>query len=64
MLGCKGLILRPRQNFSLQYHYKIKQTSDENIKKHQLGINTTTVDPILNSLYYQKNCRADSEENY
>ena len=29
--------LRPRQNFSLQYQYNIKQTSDENQEKHQLG---------------------------
>ena len=26
----------PRQNFSLQYQYNIKQTSDENIEKFQL----------------------------
>ena len=37
MLGCNGLILRLRQNISLQYHYKIKQTSDENKEKDQLG---------------------------
>ena len=28
----------PRQNFSLQYHYNIKQASDENKGKYQLGI--------------------------
>ena len=27
----------PKQNFSLQYQYNIKQTSDENIEKYQLG---------------------------
>ena len=27
----------PRQNFSLQYQYNIKQTSDENKEKYQLG---------------------------
>ena len=27
----------PRQNFFLQYQYNIKQTSDENIEKYQLG---------------------------
>ena len=27
----------PRQNFSLQYQYNIKQTSDENKDKYQLG---------------------------
>ena len=27
----------PRQNFSLQYQYNIKQTSDESIEKYQLG---------------------------
>ena len=27
----------PRQNFSLQYKYNIKQTSDENKEKYQLG---------------------------
>ena len=27
----------PRQNFSLQYHYNIKQISDENKEKYQLG---------------------------
>ena len=26
----------PRQNFSLQYQYKIKKTSDENQEKYQL----------------------------
>ena len=26
----------PRQNFSLQYQYNIKQTSDENKEKYQL----------------------------
>ena len=29
----------PWQNFSLQYRYKIKQTSDENKEKYQLGDN-------------------------
>ena len=28
---------RPRQNFSLRYQYNIKQTSDENKEKYQLG---------------------------
>ena len=28
----------PRKNFSLQYQYNIKQTSDENKEKYQLGI--------------------------
>ena len=27
----------PRQNFLLQYQYNIKQTSDENKEKYQLG---------------------------
>ena len=27
----------PKQNFSLQYQYNIKQTSGENIEKYQLG---------------------------
>ena len=27
----------PKQNFSLQYQYNIKQTSDENIEKYKLG---------------------------
>ena len=27
----------PRQNFSLQYWYNIKETSDENTPKFQLG---------------------------
>ena len=27
----------PRQNFSLQYQYNIKHTSDEKKEKHQLG---------------------------
>ena len=27
----------PRQNFSLQYQYNIKQTSDENKEKYQVG---------------------------
>ena len=27
----------PRQNFSLQYQYNIKQTSDEKKEKYQLG---------------------------
>ena len=27
----------PWQNFSLQYQYNIKQTSDENKEKYQLG---------------------------
>ena len=27
----------PRQNFFLQYQYNIKQTSDENKEKYQLG---------------------------
>ena len=27
----------PRQNFSSQYQYNIKQTSDENKEKYQLG---------------------------
>ena len=27
----------PRKNFSLQYQYNIKQTSDENREKYQLG---------------------------
>ena len=50
-LGCKGLTLtfceRPRQNFSLQYQYNIKQTNDENKEKYQLG--DYLVDPIPNS---------------
>ena len=29
--------LWPRQNFSSQYHYNIKQMSDENIEKYKLG---------------------------
>ena len=29
-------IERPRQNFSLQYQYSIKQTGDENTEKYQL----------------------------
>ena len=29
----------PRQNFSLQYQYDIKQTSYENKEKYQLGDN-------------------------
>ena len=27
----------PRQNFSVQYRYNIKQTNDENIENYQLG---------------------------
>ena len=27
----------PRQNFSLRYRYNVKQTSDENKEKYQLG---------------------------
>ena len=34
------------QNFSLRYQYNIKQTSDENKEKYQLG---DLVDPIPNS---------------
>ena len=40
-LGCKGLTLnsseRPRQNFSSQYQYNVKQKTDENKAKYQLG---------------------------
>ena len=44
MLGCKGLTLslpqvtktdRPRQNFSLQCQYNIKQVGDENREEYQ-----------------------------
>ena len=37
----------PRQNFSLQYQYIVKQTSHENKEKYQLGV--SLVDPIPNS---------------
>ena len=38
---------RPRQNFSLQYQYNIKQTSDENKEKYQLRDNRLIQNQIL-----------------
>ena len=38
----------PKQNFSLKFQYSIKQTSDENKEKYQLGF--FLVDSITNSL--------------
>lgn len=40
---------RPRQNFSLQYQYKIKRTSDEKKEKYQLG-KSCLADLIANCL--------------
>ena len=49
----------PRQNFSLQYQYNIKQRSDENKEKYKLG------DKLINSPNkHHENCMADSKENY
>ena len=44
---CWSLILRPTQNFSSQYQYNIKHTSDENKEKYQLGDYELIQYPIL-----------------
>ena len=51
-----------RQNFSSQYQYNIKQTSDKNKEKDQLGDNLSIEYHILQT-DITKNCMADSEEN-
>ena len=53
----------PRQHFSLQYQYNIKQTSDENEEKYQSGDYKLIQYIILQNLHH-KNCRADSKENH
>ena len=48
----------PRKNFSLQFQFKIKQTSDENKEKF-------VVDPTTNSPnQHPMNYMADIKENY
>ena len=47
------------ENFSEQYQYNIKQTSDENKVKYQLGDYQLIQYQIIH-----KNCTADSKENY
>ena len=49
-----------RQNFSLQYHYSIKQKTNENLKIYYWGI----ISSKLNSLnQHHKNRRAKSKKN-
>lgn len=51
----------PRQNFSLQNQYNIKQTSIENLETN-IWIRGLLVDPITNHLYWHgKNCIADNK---
>ena len=52
----------PRQNFSPQYQYNIKQKSDKNKEKDQLGDYLLIEYHILQT-NITKNCMADSEEN-
>ena len=54
--------INPRENFSLQYQYKMKQESDENIENIQWRL---LVDPIPNSLHqHHKYYMVASEENF
>ena len=53
----------PRQNFSLQYQYHIKQTSDENKEKYQLKDYELIQYQILQKTNH-KNCMGDSKEDY
>ena len=53
----------PRQNFSLQYQYNIKQTSVENKEKYQSQDYKLIQNQILKTKHH-KNGMADSKENY
>ena len=53
----------PRQNFSLQYQYNIKQTSVENKEKYQLQDYKLIQNQILKTKHH-KNGMEDSKENY